>query len=49
MSADTLFALIDGSQSWAQGIYNGEISASGERSDLSDLFAKAAATIRIAE
>jgi hypothetical protein len=49
MSADTLFALIDGSLTWVDALFAGDISASGERSDLSELFAKAAATIRIAE
>ena len=49
MSADTLFVLIDGSTTWATARYDGAISASGERSDLSELFERAAATIRIAE
>jgi hypothetical protein len=49
MSSDTLFAILDGSTTWESARYNGEIHASGERSDLSELFAKAAATIRIPE
>lgn len=39
MSADTLFGLIDGSVRWADSIADGRIRASGERSDLSALFA----------
>jgi rare lipoprotein A (peptidoglycan hydrolase) len=43
MSADVLFALADGSTSWSDAIYNGSVIASGERSDLSALFAALAA------
>ena len=43
MSADVLFALADGSTSWSDAIYNGSVIASGERSDLSTLFAALAA------
>lgn len=39
MDADTLFALGDGSLSWAAGVGAGRIRASGERSDLGWLFA----------
>ncbi len=49
MGADELIALLDGSLEWADGIRDGRITASGERSDLSQLFEQAAATIRIAE
>jgi len=43
MSADTFFALSDGSLRWSDATYNGSVIASGERSDLSDLFAALAA------
>ena len=43
MSADTFFALSDGSLTWSDATYNGSVMASGERSDLSDLFAALAA------
>jgi len=43
MSADTFFALSDGSVTWSDATYNGSVIASGERSDLSDLFAALAA------
>jgi hypothetical protein len=43
MSADTFFALSDGSLTWSDATYNGSVIASGERSDLSDLFAALAA------
>ena len=43
MSADTFFALSDGSLTWNDATYNGSVIASGERSDLSDLFAALAA------
>ncbi len=49
MSAEVLFALIDGSLVWADGIDDGRITASGERSDLSQMLQLAAETIRIAE
>lgn len=38
MSADSLFALADGSQSWSDAVHNGLVIASGERSDLSAIF-----------
>ncbi|CAB4731858.1 unannotated protein [freshwater metagenome] len=43
MGADTFFALSDGSLLWNDAIYNGSVIASGERSDLSALFAAVAA------
>jgi len=43
MSADTFFALSDGSLLWSDAIYNGSVIASGERSDLNALFAAVAA------
>jgi len=49
MGAEQLIGLLDGSLDWADGIRDGCITASGERSDLSQLFQQAAATIRIAE
>jgi len=49
MGADEFIGLIDGSLQWADGISDGRITASGERSDLSALFLRAAQTIRIAE
>ena len=49
MSAEVLFALINGTLDWADGIDDGRITASGERSDLSQMFQLAAQTIRIAE
>lgn len=38
LDADTLFALVAGSLRWADGVHEGRIRASGERSDLSHLF-----------
>ena len=38
MDALTLFALADGTLDWADGIADGRIRASGERSDLRTLF-----------
>jgi Bacterial SCP ortholog len=38
MSAETLFDLLNQKIDWATGIENGKISASGTRSDLSDIF-----------
>jgi len=49
MGADELIGLIDGSLEWEDGIADGRITASGERSDLSALFRQASQTIRIAE
>ena len=49
MGADELIELIDGSLEWEDGIADGRITASGERSDLSALFRQASQTIRIAE
>lgn len=49
MGADELFGLLRGTLDWADGIDDGRITASGERSDLSLLFQQAAQTIRIAE
>ena len=49
MSAEVLFALISGSLDWADGIDDGRITASGERSDLSRILQLTAQTIRIAE
>ena len=43
MSSDTFFALSDGLLAWSDAIYNGSVIASGERSDLSALFAALAA------
>jgi len=43
MNAETFFALSDGSLLWSDAIYNGSVIASGERSDLSALFAAVAA------
>ncbi len=40
MSAEILFRLIEGNIDWAQGIATGAIHASGERSDISALFAR---------
>lgn len=40
MDADTLLGLVDGSVAWADGVREGRIRASGERSDLSGLFAR---------
>ncbi|MEJ0014132.1 MAG: sterol carrier family protein [Actinomycetota bacterium] len=45
MSADVLFALIKGSLDWADGIDDGRITASGERSDLSQMLQLVAQTI----
>ena len=49
MGADELFGLIDGSLDWFDATSDGRITASGERSDLSQLFVQASRTIRIAE
>ena len=49
MGAEELFALIDGSLKWSDGVSDGRITASGERSDLTQLFLQASRTIRIAE
>jgi hypothetical protein len=49
MGADELVGLINGSLEWEDGIADGRISASGERSNLSALFRQASQTIRIAE
>ena len=49
MSAEVLFALLSGTLDWADGIDDGRITASGERSDLSRMLQLAAETIRIAE
>ena len=49
MSADELFGLIRGALNWEDAIADGRITASGERSDLSGLFQRAARTIRITE
>ena len=38
MNADSLFDLVSGKLTWENGIDNGAIHASGERSDLSKLF-----------
>jgi hypothetical protein len=38
MKAETLFSLINGSASWDASVESGAIHASGERSDLSELF-----------
>jgi hypothetical protein len=46
MSAAELFALIDGSLEWSDGIDDGRITASGDRSDLSSLFRKVAELAR---
>jgi len=43
MNAATFIALSDGSLLWSDAIYNGSVIASGERSDLSALFAAVAA------
>jgi hypothetical protein len=43
MAADTFFALSEGLLLWNDAIYNGSVIASGERSDLSALFAAVAA------
>ena len=49
MGVDEFFALIAGTLEWSDGINDGRITASGERSDLSRLFEQAAQTIRITE
>ena len=46
MSAAVLFGLLEGSIDWADGIDDGRITASGERSDLSQMLQVAAQTIR---
>ena len=40
MSAETLFALADGSLAWSDAVYNGSVLASGERSDMSAVFTR---------
>ena len=49
MSAEVLFALIKGTLDWADGIDDGRITASGERSNLSRMLQLAAQTIKITE
>ena len=49
MGSTELIALLNGSLQWSDGISDGRITASGERSDLSGLFEQAAQTIRITE
>ena len=49
MGSAELMALLNGSLQWSDGIRDGRITASGERSDLSGLFEQAAQTIRITE
>ena len=49
MGASELVALLSGTLEWSDGIRDGQITASGERSDLSGLFEQAAQTIRITE
>ncbi len=49
MGSDEFFALLLGTLDWSDGINDGRITASGERSDLSRLFEQAGQTIRIAE
>ena len=49
MGSDEFFALLTGTLDWSDGINDGRITASGERSDLSRLFEQAAQTIRIVE
>ena len=49
MGSTELIALLNGSLQWSDGIRDGRITASGERSDLSGLFELAAQTIRITE
>ena len=40
MAAETLFALVTGKLTWQEGRSDGAIHASGERSDLTELFAR---------
>ncbi len=40
MSADSLFELVNGKLDWDSGIDNGAILASGERSNLKELFSE---------
>ncbi len=40
MSADSLFELVNGKLDWDAGIDNGAIHASGERSNLKELFSE---------
>jgi len=47
MGAEQFFGLLNGSLRWTDGVADGSITASGERSDLSALFEQAARTIRI--
>jgi hypothetical protein len=49
MGVTEFFGLLNRSLEWSDGINDGRITASGERSDLSALFEQAALTIRIAE
>ena len=49
MGAEEFFGLIKGTLEWSHGVSDGRITASGERSDLSQLFREAAQTIRITE
>lgn len=49
MGAEEFFSLLSGTLDWSDGISDGRITASGERSDLSQLFEQAARAIRIAE
>ena len=49
MGATELVELLSGRLEWADGIRDGRITASGERSDLSGFFEQAAQTIRITE
>lgn len=49
MGAEEFFALLTQSLLWSDGINDGRITASGERSDLSQLFERAAQTIRIGQ
>ena len=49
LNYETLTALINGSLDWQSGISSGAIHASGEKSDLSLLFAELAQTISTGE
>ena len=46
MSADSLFSLVEGTQSWDELEGAGAIHASGERSNLADIFEKLANRMR---
>ena len=48
MDHQTLFGLVDTSVRWDDAIADGRIHASGERSDLSELFGTLSQTIRMA-